>query len=430
MAAAMALLAPATPGLLAGAGTGGVALIMLGDGVRTAAISLLMFLVGSLERRSVRGLPLAAAVGTQAVMIALFLVSRPTLTPDGSILVDSAGRWTLAAHDLVFAGYAEWTVVFAARALRREAGRTRSKPVRIGLRLFVAACAVGVVWSAWTADDVVDVLRSGVQNGSEDLVSNALGALCTALIVAGALGVKEHALFTSARIRYRAHRTYRQLAPLWEALCAELPQVALESAGRASLGLGSRFHDLDFALYRRVIEIHDVRLALRPYAPERNLLTAELEPARRGRGAARRAARGAGTRRGRLDRRRPGQPPGRTRPRRSPGRRRLAANGDRLGDHGRRGCPGWPRCPPRSPGCGPEPPGRARGSAADGAYSASSAGASRPAAGSFSRRAMTSIMSLTVPMPLGRFTARSARLRTCASRSAPSSSSSFAMAAP
>lgn len=284
LAAAMALLAPATPGLLAGAGTGGVALIMLGDGVRTAAISLLMFLVGSLERRSVRGLPLAAAVGTQAVMITLFLVSRPTLAPDGSVLVGSAGRWSLAAHDLVFAGYAEWTVVFAARALRREAGRTRSKPVRIGLRLFVAACAVGVVWSAWTADDVVDVLRSGAQNGSEDLVSNALGALCTALIVAGALGVKGHALFTSARIRYRAHRTYRQLAPLWEALCAELPQLALEGAGRASLGLGSRFHDLDFALYRRVIEIHDGRLALRPYAPERNLLTAELEPARRGRG--------------------------------------------------------------------------------------------------------------------------------------------------
>ena len=53
--------------------------------------------------------------------------------------------------------------------------------MRTGIRLSLVALAVGMVWTTWTVDDVVHVLRSGIQDGSEDLVSNALGAVCASL---------------------------------------------------------------------------------------------------------------------------------------------------------------------------------------------------------------------------------------------------------
>jgi hypothetical protein len=60
---------------------------------------------------------------------------------------------------------------------------------------------------------------------------------------------------------YRAHR---ELYPLWSALREITPEIALDPAP-------SEFHDrlrvrdLDFRLYRRIIEIRDGRLALRPF---------------------------------------------------------------------------------------------------------------------------------------------------------------------
>jgi hypothetical protein len=61
--------------------------------------------------------------------------------------------------------------------------------------------------------------------------------------------------------RYRAHR---QLYPLWRDLCQAVPDVALVAptgAWRDQLWV----HRLKFRLHRRIAEIHDAQLALRPY---------------------------------------------------------------------------------------------------------------------------------------------------------------------
>jgi hypothetical protein len=265
LAAAMAMLAPATPRLMADAGVDQVAVILLGDSVRTAAISVLMFLACAVAGRPARGLPVVAAAVGQAAGITLFLAARPAIGPDDALVVHGAGRWLLAGHDLVFAGYAAWSLAAATAAFAREARRAGPGPVRTGIRLSLAALAVGMVWTAWTVDDVVHVLRTGIQDGSEDLVSNALGALCAAFIVAATLVAKWHAGYAAVRDRVHTYLVYRRLTPLWEAIRTELPQIALEDDRRLLFSGRS----LDFALYRRVIEIHDGRLALRPYAPER-----------------------------------------------------------------------------------------------------------------------------------------------------------------
>jgi hypothetical protein len=56
----------------------------------------------------------------------------------------------------------------------------------------------------------------------------------------------------------RQWRSYRQLHPLWSALRLAVPQIALAPPR------GTRHH-IGFRLYRRVIEIRDGELALRPY---------------------------------------------------------------------------------------------------------------------------------------------------------------------
>jgi hypothetical protein len=269
LAVTLTLLAPSTPELLGRLGVDGVATILVGDAARTAVMSLLMFMARSLARRPVRGFPVVAAILAQAAMVTLFAAARVDLGPDGSMFVHGSGRWLLTTHDLVFAAYAEWSLVTATLALHRASRSVDHAPLRIGIRLILAACAVGVGWAAWVADDVVNVLRTGIQDGSEDLVSNLLGALCVLLIVSGALVAKVPGAAETARVWLRSYAAYRRLAPLWEALRTELPQIVLEHERRPLLGTWFSVSAVEFALYRRVIEIHDGRLTLRPYSPDR-----------------------------------------------------------------------------------------------------------------------------------------------------------------
>ena len=277
LAVTLALLAPSTPRLLGRLGMNEVAVIMIGDAVRTAAVSLLMFIACSIARRPVRGIPAVTAVLAQVSTIVLFAAAHVTLGPDGSIFVHGSGRWLLAAHDLVFAGYAEWAIVAAILALHRESRSVGSAALRLGIRLSLAACAVGVGWAAWVADDVVNVLRSGVQDGSEDLVSNTLGALCVLLIVGAALVAKWPSMVAATRALLQSYVAYRRLAPLWEALRTELPQIVLERERRPLLSASRSVAAFEFALYRRVIEIHDGRLTLRPYSPDRHSVASLVE---------------------------------------------------------------------------------------------------------------------------------------------------------
>jgi hypothetical protein len=291
LATTMILPVPPVQRLLADLGVGGLTVILLDEIVRTAAISSLMFMVCALERRPVRGTPVIAAILAQEALITLFVAARPVLTASDCLSVSGAGRWPLAVHDLVFLGYAEWAVIAVALALHRESRRVRTRRVRLGIRLLLAASVVGVAWAGWSVDDLVDALRSGVQDAGQDVPSNDLGALCATLIAAAVLVVKWHGPFASALARYHSYTAYRRLAPLWTALHAALPQLALDDGGGAPIGIRPPLRDPHFALYRRVIEIHDGRLALRPFTPRRQQIAAGLERTHEGgmRGADREA---------------------------------------------------------------------------------------------------------------------------------------------
>lgn len=63
---------------------------------------------------------------------------------------------------------------------------------------------------------------------------------------------------------YRDFRAWRSLAPLWRALNDALPGIALDSPD-AVTGTPHGPNSWAYRLYRRVTEIRDAQLALRPY---------------------------------------------------------------------------------------------------------------------------------------------------------------------
>ena len=262
----LALLAPDTVAR-SHAGVDGLSVSALGNTVRTAAVSFLMLLACLLNprparRRSPRG-QAVLAVTLQIVMVLLFVAARPTLSVGGELVVSADGRWPLVVRVALFAAYAVWALTELFIALLPQARSAATGPLRWGGRLILAAVCVGVAWSLWSYDDIVHVLRDGTIDGSEDTVSNTLGASCAALVVAGALAGRGSATYETAARWVRLCRCYFVMGPLWSALHEAMPQIAFPEAGRP-LWAG-RPAGIEFALYRRVIEIHDGRLVLRAY---------------------------------------------------------------------------------------------------------------------------------------------------------------------
>ncbi|MFF7981766.1 MAB_1171c family putative transporter [Streptomyces sp. NPDC007901] len=202
---------------------------------------------------------IGAAVVVQAAALGLFLASG--VTADGAYFVAAPGRGrVLAAYNVLFVAYLCWSLCVLARALVRHARQTPPGPLRTGLRLAALATATAVVWTLWTLDDAAANITTGRQGLSEDLLSTTLGMLTAVLVTAGATATLWGERITAPLRRLRARRTHRALEPLWTALHTELPEIALDpdAARRPAL------RQAEFARYRRVIEIRDGILALRP----------------------------------------------------------------------------------------------------------------------------------------------------------------------
>jgi hypothetical protein len=283
----MALLATGTSNVLERLGVSALSVVLAGEVVRTAAVGFLMRigrqLLPAAHPARMRGpaLVLPAALAAQTGMIGTFLAARPRTARDWSLAVSGrSGRLLLSAHDGIFALYTILVLAEIVCGLHRESLRVSRGPLRLGTRLMLAAACVGVLWAAWTVDDIVDVLRSNVQNGSEDAVSNVLGAVCAALVVSGATVTRWDDAWAAPLRWYHVYRAYAALGPLWKALQAHIPEISLAES-RRRLHVASPSYAA-FALYRRVIEIDDARLALRPYTPSRATVAALIDTTKAG----------------------------------------------------------------------------------------------------------------------------------------------------
>lgn len=217
---------------------------------------------------------LVLAVVLLAGMAGLFL-SEGLIAPSGK-------RYALYLG--LFISYLSLALVDFMRQASRQSRSTRRGSVRIGLRLAVAGCVFGLVYAGYKTS-VLASLALGLRlvGRDEPKCSSLIAPPCLFSVSAPALavlligvGLTLPALvypISQSRRRHWEIRSFVALEPLWRDLSDAMPNIVL----RAPEDDGDMDHDPGFLLQRRVVEISDGLLELRPYRPRK-----VLEAARRG----------------------------------------------------------------------------------------------------------------------------------------------------
>jgi hypothetical protein len=254
--------------------------------------------VPNLARLLAHGLALAAGCSVQAFLL---LLSYPASTAWhrihrrgwalASTLVTMTGLFALAPVDdetiefttryadaplmpeywLVFLAYLGLTGVEVARLSWRYARLSDRPALRLGLRLTAVGALFGLGYIAYEGSYVaMRRLGVGAPPGDLQAVTQALLAGAAGLIVVGSTMPTWGPRIGLPRLwrwfgRYRA---FLRLRPLWLALYRSSPEIALVPPTPWVVE-ALTVRDLDFRLYRRVIEVRDGRLMLRTYLDPR-----------------------------------------------------------------------------------------------------------------------------------------------------------------
>ncbi len=206
------------------------------------------------------------SAGALAVMTTLF-----ALAPVDEESLEFMKRYADAPYMLEY-----WLVFLASLGLAlsnvvrlswRYADLTDRAALRLGLRVSAAGGVAGLGYVAHEGFyATARRLGLGYPLGEKEMITTVLVAVATSLMIIGStmpawgprVGIP--ALYRWVG-RYGA---YRRLYPLWRALVEATPEIALLPPSSAVMD-ALTVRDLGFRLYRRVVEIRDGRLALRPY---------------------------------------------------------------------------------------------------------------------------------------------------------------------
>jgi hypothetical protein len=214
----------------------------------------------AVARRLARRLLVPLLVLTLAAMVTLFLLAP--LEETAPSLAQRYARYPYVTPYLLV--YLSACIVGEV-AIMRLGIRYARMPIRPwlrrGLRLVVAGAAAGLGFCLCKLAYVLGIWL-GVELRPVEAVTPLLAGLFVLLLMVGlTLPGWGPRLSTAARLA-GSYRAYRRLAPLWWALYRAEPQIALVPP---SVYREWTIADLGFRLYRRVIEIRDGRLALRPF---------------------------------------------------------------------------------------------------------------------------------------------------------------------
>ncbi|MFF3752609.1 MAB_1171c family putative transporter [Streptomyces sp. NPDC002018] len=209
---------------------------------------------------------LGTTVTVLAVSPVLFLLGRPEVVA-GTVTADASGWPWLAAFDSVFTLYTLFCLGLFTVPVGLYARGLPPGSLRTGLRLICAGAMVGLVWGCWGVVAIVSMVRTHRQGAGLDPVALTLGTTCLFLAALGVTAARWGPLLAAPAGWLRRYRDLRALEPLWSALHSVVPGTALGVSWRWAGRVDPRA--AEFALYRRVVEIRDGYLALRPYLDPR-----------------------------------------------------------------------------------------------------------------------------------------------------------------
>jgi hypothetical protein len=209
-----------------------------------------------------RAVVLLVALGAMTWFFVLAPVDRETT----SFTTTYASAPYVVGFWFAYLGYLSFALVDVARLSWRYAGVAGPGFTSSGLRLLALGSLCGLAYVAHKAFflGVSSWTELVLPAGPNTVISRVAVTLCFSLVAIGTTLPTWGPRLQHARGWSSRYRTYHRLYPLWSALHAASPDIALARPRRPMLdALDPR--DLDFRLYRRIIEIRDGRLDLRPY---------------------------------------------------------------------------------------------------------------------------------------------------------------------
>lgn len=217
-----------------------------------------------------------ALVGALALMAGLF--ARAPVEQEAFDFTRRYGSTPyVLEYRLVFLISLSLELISVIRLASRFARATDRPPLSLGLHLVALGCLVGVGYAAHEGLRTAALrLEVGEPLPASDLITGLLVASAVALTLVGST-IPTWGARAGIPALYRwlsRYRAYRRLYPLWRDLYQANPEIALLPAPTA-LADALTVRDLGFRLYRRVVEIRDGHLALRPYLDPRVAASAQ-----------------------------------------------------------------------------------------------------------------------------------------------------------
>jgi Family of unknown function (DUF6545) len=207
----------------------------------------------------------AVAMTTAMVLLVVLFVLAP-IHETGTLRLtsDFADSPLVIGYLVVFAGYLGIALVDVLRGGLRYAP-TAGTAISLALRLIAVGCAFGLLDVAEKIGFLIAVLLGESPSAAvESSVARMLAVLGGLFVLAGSVVPALYPVWRRTVHWVTTHRAHRELYPLWFALREINPEIALDPA-MSEFRDRVRVRDLDFRLYRRIIEIRDGRLALRPF---------------------------------------------------------------------------------------------------------------------------------------------------------------------
>jgi hypothetical protein len=248
-------------GLVLCAGFGGQAVMCLLDGDQAAA----------LRRVRVRAVWLAASLTLMTVFFVLAPVDIETTT---RFTVVYTGAPFMVEYRLVFLAFLGGALTDVARLSRHHAWQSRRPLLAFGMRLNTIGALLGLAFVVlFVAFLIAD--QAGYTVERPDAVFRVLVFFMTVCLAVGStVPAWGSRLGVDRALRWRhTHRAYRRLYPLWAALAEASPEIVLTPPAPRLVDIADP-RNLDFRLYRRVVEIRDGYLALRPYRDRDTVMAA------------------------------------------------------------------------------------------------------------------------------------------------------------
>ncbi|MGH3736769.1 MAG: MAB_1171c family putative transporter [Micromonosporaceae bacterium] len=208
-----------------------------------------------------RAVAMSAAM---VLLVVLFMIAPVHETGTLRLTSDFGNSPWVTGYLLVFSGYLGIALVDVLRGGLRYAPKA-GMPVSLALRLIAIGCVFGLLYVAGKLGFLIAVLLGGSPSPEiESAVARTLAVMGGLFVLAGSLTPAVYPRWRRAARWVETYWAHRKLYPLWSALHEIAPEIALDPAA-SEFRDRLRVRDLDFRLYRRVIEIRDGRMALRPF---------------------------------------------------------------------------------------------------------------------------------------------------------------------